>query len=361
MHKNISVIIPVYNQEWYLETCLDSVLNQEGLSIEVICIDDGSVDQSLKLLKNFQQMDNRITVIHQENKGVAAARNLGLKKASAEYVCFMDPDDFYPDKHVLEDLYAAAKVNQALICGGAFSDYYHDTGEVVTTYTDPYKPYMFDKDGMIDYRDYQFDYGYHRFIYSRKMLIDNHIFFPPYKRFQDPPFFVKAMFCAGKFYALNRVTYRYRCGHQEINWTLEKLIDLSKGICENLSFSEQHGLNELHAYTVQRLIDHGYAYINNRDLFCDERLQEQVCNLLLSVRKDMLQKSSYQVDLSCVFQLVRSIWSIVNEKTNALETEQQHSMEWQMRYEALLNSETFKIGKAIAWLPRQFKLILKGK
>lgn len=358
MYK-ISLIIPIYNQENYIEACLKTALMQTISSLEIICIDDGSTDRSLEIVKKIQKDDARVKVVHQENAGVFAARNLGIKKASAEYVCFMDPDDFYPDNHVLEDLYTAAKENQALICGGSFSDYYHESGEVVSTYTDPYKPYMFDKDGMVDYIDYQFDYGYHRFIYNRRLLIDNHIFFPPYRRFQDPPFFVKAMLCAGKFYALSRVSYRYRCGHQSINWNLEKLIDLSKGICENLSFSAQHGLNELHAYTVQRWIDHGYAYIDNRELLQDERLQEEICNLLLSIRKDMLQKSSFQVDLSKVFQLFQKILSIVNEKAGALDEAQQQNAEWRKRYEAVMDSETFKIGKAIAWLPRQLKLFFE--
>ena len=75
---SISVIIPVYNVEKYLERCLDSVLNQSFHNIEIICVDDGSTDSSSEILDRYAVKDTRIRVIHQENRGIAAARNVGL-------------------------------------------------------------------------------------------------------------------------------------------------------------------------------------------------------------------------------------------------------------------------------------------
>lgn len=90
----VSVIIPVYNVEEYLRKCLDSVINQTYTNLEIICIDDGSPDNSGAILDEYAKKDSRIIVIHQENAGVAAARNRGLDIAKGEYIAFVDSDDW---------------------------------------------------------------------------------------------------------------------------------------------------------------------------------------------------------------------------------------------------------------------------
>lgn len=90
----ISIIIPVYNVEEYLEECIESVCNQTLKEIEIICIDDGSTDRSGTLLDEYAMRDKRIVVIHSPNRGLSAARNLGLKHARAEYISFLDSDDY---------------------------------------------------------------------------------------------------------------------------------------------------------------------------------------------------------------------------------------------------------------------------
>lgn len=89
----ISVIIPVYNTEKYLERCLDSVVKQQFKDIEIICVDDGSTDSSLSILRNYANKNSKIKIIHQENKGLSAARNTGLENSKGEYVLFVDSDD----------------------------------------------------------------------------------------------------------------------------------------------------------------------------------------------------------------------------------------------------------------------------
>ncbi len=96
----ISVIIPVYNVEKYLRRCLDSVIAQTYQNLEIICVDDGSVDESGKICDQYAVRDARIKVIHQENQGVSAARNRGLDAAEGEYIAFVDSDDY-----ILEDMY----------------------------------------------------------------------------------------------------------------------------------------------------------------------------------------------------------------------------------------------------------------
>lgn len=96
----ISVIIPVYNVEKYLRRCLDSVIAQTYQNLEIICVDDGSIDESGRICDQYAVRDARIKVIHQENQGLSAARNKGLDAAEGEYIAFVDSDDY-----ILEDMY----------------------------------------------------------------------------------------------------------------------------------------------------------------------------------------------------------------------------------------------------------------
>lgn len=100
----ISVIVPVYNIEEYLPTCIESILNQTYKELEVLLIDDGSTDNSGNICDEYAKLDNRCTVIHQKNKGSSGARNIGLEHATGEYISFIDGDD-YIHPQMLEILY----------------------------------------------------------------------------------------------------------------------------------------------------------------------------------------------------------------------------------------------------------------
>ena len=104
----ISVIIPVYNMEEYLSQCLNSVTNQTLKEIEIICIDDGSEDNSLEILKSFAQKDERIMILKQENLHSGVARNAGLSVAKGEYLSFLDSDDYF-ELNMLEKMYKKIK------------------------------------------------------------------------------------------------------------------------------------------------------------------------------------------------------------------------------------------------------------
>ena len=89
MNVLVSMIIPIYNSSSYLKECLDSVLGQSLKNIEVLCINDGSTDDSLNLLQKYREKDKRIKIYNQKNQGAGAARNTGLKMATGKYVAFM--------------------------------------------------------------------------------------------------------------------------------------------------------------------------------------------------------------------------------------------------------------------------------
>ncbi len=113
----VSVIIPVYNVEEYLRECLDSVVNQTLKEIEIICVDDGSTDSSLKILKEYAARDNRITILAQQNLHAGVARNAGLSQAKGEYLSFLDSDDVF-NVHMLERMHKKAQNDNAevVIC-----------------------------------------------------------------------------------------------------------------------------------------------------------------------------------------------------------------------------------------------------
>ena len=104
MAKNnpkISIIVPVYNQEKYLSKCLDNILEQTYKNFELICVDDGSTDNSQNILKKYEKLDGRVEVLYQKNSGAAVARNKGLSRAVGDYILFLDSDDEF-DNNLLK-------------------------------------------------------------------------------------------------------------------------------------------------------------------------------------------------------------------------------------------------------------------
>jgi len=108
----ISIIIPVYNTEKYLRRCVDSVIDQSYKNLEIILVNDGSTDTSPEICKEFASQDDRIKVVHQENGGLSAARNTGVKHATGEYISFIDSDDYVVTDYI-SNLYFLIKEHNA--------------------------------------------------------------------------------------------------------------------------------------------------------------------------------------------------------------------------------------------------------
>ena len=117
MEELISVIVPVYNIEPYLERCIDSIIKQTYRKLEIILVDDGSTDQSGTICDAYEQKDDRVFVIHKKNGGLSSARNSGLKKATGGYIGFVDGDDFISED-MYETLIHFMKENIDITCCG---------------------------------------------------------------------------------------------------------------------------------------------------------------------------------------------------------------------------------------------------
>lgn len=211
----ISVILPVYNVEDYLRQCLDSLLSQTFNDFEVICIDDGSTDNSLAILLEFEQQDNRVKVIHQKNIGVAKTRNDALNLIKGNYVYFMDADD-YLDNTAFQKLYGNITSNNSDF---AILKAYFVNGD------EKYKYPAFDLDNEFkkaDFNNFTFTYDDIKNhvlndlfapwfkLYNKKFILDNDITFPIIKSYSDAPFHVETMLKSDNISFLPEYLYYYR-------------------------------------------------------------------------------------------------------------------------------------------------------
>ena len=148
----ISIIIPVYNVEKYLNQCLDSILNQDFDDFEVICVNDGSTDYSLNILNDYAERDSRVKVISQINKGQGNARNTGLKYAEGKYIMFIDSDDYISEGSI-KKIYFNALSNDSDIVIFEFYQFDEDRG----TY-DEFRMFIDDVFENVDFNDFTFNY-----------------------------------------------------------------------------------------------------------------------------------------------------------------------------------------------------------
>lgn len=221
----VSVAIPVYNSEEYLRECLDSIVNQTLKEIEIICIDDGSTDGSLEILREYQEKDSRIRIYTQENKGPSEARNRGIDLSRGKYLYFCDSDDFI-EKNALKELYEISeKVDVDFVLFKEIN-YVEETKEMYTTvYYD--MPYLADNVGgrVFTYRD---DIGHMLFIptnihgkfYKRDFL--SGIRFPEDIKFEDNIFIVETIIKARRMYFYDEYFYYRRIRENSITTTFHK-------------------------------------------------------------------------------------------------------------------------------------------
>lgn len=125
----VSVVVPVYNTAPYLRQCLDSIANQTLREIEIICVDDGSTDGSLEILREYEGRDDRFVVLRQQNKFAGVARNRGMEQARSAFLVFWDSDDFF-EPQALEVMYKQIVRHEADICVCGANQYFQATGEL---------------------------------------------------------------------------------------------------------------------------------------------------------------------------------------------------------------------------------------
>lgn len=214
----VSVVIPVYNVEKYLVECIDSVINQTFKDIEIICVNDGSTDDSLAILEYYAKLDDRIKIITQENRGLGNARNVGMRHASGDYLIFIDSDD-YISLDTIAKLYNNSLSNGSDIVIFKIARFDNE-GNV------NYKLPGFDFDDFfeeVDFNNFSFTYSdIKKYVmnesfsaclkFYKKEIFDKQddLIFPEGIAYEDVPFHIKIMLYANKISFVPEFLYYYR-------------------------------------------------------------------------------------------------------------------------------------------------------
>ena len=197
--------MPVYNDESVIEQALLSVVNQTLSDMELICINDGSTDNTLDILNDYSEKYDFIKVFTQENQGSGKARNYGMDLAEGEYIGYLDADDYFIDNDALERLYNTAVSNDANMATGNILHDVDNPGEFV-----PFRHLeYFKEDKVILPEDYGIPWSFYKSIFKTTFLRDNKIYFPDLLRGQDPVFLAEILAKVDKIYAVATDVYAY--------------------------------------------------------------------------------------------------------------------------------------------------------
>lgn len=211
----ISVIIPVYNVEEYIEECLMSVINQTLKEIEILVVNDGTLDKSIEKVKEIK--DDRIRIINKENGGLSSARNAGLEVATGKYVYFIDSDDFLMINTCLEDMYLIAEEDSAdIVVGNGYKYYSKNKMKLIYRDKNLFKRGTFkSKDFLIKFiKSDSMQIPVYFNMYKTSLLKDNNLKFKVGRIHEDQEFITKAFLLSSKIsiYPENFYAYRQREG-----------------------------------------------------------------------------------------------------------------------------------------------------
>lgn len=205
----VSVIMPVYEASDYLNMSINSVINQEIEDIELICVNDGSKDNSSKILKKYSKQHDFIKVINQENSGPAVARNNGLEHATGEYIAFLDADDKFLDKTALKKMHELATDTKADMVGANLKRIKKD-GHLEENYDFENTLYTyFTNKETISPQEYGIPWAFYKNIYKKSFLEENNIKFPNYHVGEDPVFLANVLTKIKQIPVLNIDLYGY--------------------------------------------------------------------------------------------------------------------------------------------------------
>lgn len=206
--KKLSIIIPIYNTEKYIEKCLNSILKQGYIDIEIICVDDGSDDNSIKILEKY---NDKIKIIKQKNLGSGVARNLALSGAAGEYVLFIDSDDWLIANSISEFIKTINKTQAEVIIFGALTYSKNKLRKGSYSFNKIPKKYHNKIFNKYDFKNdiFKFPSTAWTKLYKRDFLIKNNIKFQEIFVGQDQIFFIKTMLKADSIYVLDKNLYCY--------------------------------------------------------------------------------------------------------------------------------------------------------
>lgn len=244
--QRFSIIIPVFNVEPFLKVCLDSISHQTFQEFEVICVNDGSTDNSLSILEEYAQKDTRFKILSQKNQGQGVARNEGLKIAKGEYIIFIDPDDWLED-NALENIYNFFQETNADVIEFNYREYNDYSGKfrfinhgnrINKTYgynlaEKRYYSWKNTQKGIF----YRIDLHVWSRAYSKQFLDKIDARFAPTKHGEDHIFTHIVLLNANKIYYLDQYLYNYRCRNGS---AVNSISDDNFGVFRNIELLKEY-------------------------------------------------------------------------------------------------------------------------
>ena len=203
--SKISILMPVYNDSEYLKQAIDSVIKQTIDDKELICVDDGSSDNSLEILKEYAKRYDFIKVFTKENEGSGIARNYALNKSSGDYIAYLDSDDIFIDKNALNRMYSVAFKNNADMVSANLKG-----SELNGDLVDNFNLERFITEKSISPQDYGIPYSFYKNIFRKDFLVKNNIQFPNLLRGQDPVFLAEILTLVDEIYTIPLDLYGFR-------------------------------------------------------------------------------------------------------------------------------------------------------
>lgn len=299
MEELISIIVPIYNVEKYLPKCIESIINQTYEKLEIILVDDGSIDNSGKICDEYAQKDSRIKVIHKDNGGVSSARNIGIEEAIGAWICFIDADDWIENNFCVE-LYQKAKEKNADIVQCAYNRVTNSNVEKVNCDNKEYE--YNSREYLIQTLNPQTGFGFcHMKIYKREIIREIR-FKEGLKVGEDALFGEQISQNVNKTIMLQKALYNYRINSNSVvrkfdeNYVdkyLESMIINKEYLNENYKEDKEVMQNYYNfvAYHVL-LIAVNYCYHPDNKAKNKTRLLKEVCNI--EVFKEGIRNSNYE-------------------------------------------------------------------
>lgn len=389
---DISVIVPVYNSEKYIEEAVDSILQQEGVRIEIILINDGSTDRSVEILDRYAAGYDGVHVIHQENMGLSAARNIGLDAASGRYIAYLDSDDMFV-ADALKKAFEKCEENSLDVVVFSYVNFFDDdvaaetwkkkrTGEIMLLGT--YPDEILTGAELFSLFKKQNGYATNVFLQlaSRSLLTENNIRFTEGIIFEDAPYTLSVLLHAKRAMACRQVMVKRRIRNDSIEHSpstpqrcimilrsLMPLVEAARSAAGSLGENAVWTAHELRRHTL--LIARFY-----RDLSDEERAEfKSLCSeedlMIFTAFIEIYADAAEQVDrLKVSERKLKNKLDITNEnvkrlkdKTRFLKKKVQEKTvqadQYRQEIKRIRSSRTFKAGKLITGMFSKIKYLLK--
>lgn len=304
----VSIIIPTYNVEKYLRSCLNSVLQQLVYNIEIICVEDGSTDQTLGIIREYCRIDNRIKLVNYDgNKGTAYARNRGLEVATGKYAYFLDADDLvkpeiflklidYADKNETDCIYFNSELQvETEGIGGPKLDF--DLPQLEGRLMSGEKLFA------VLIKNQSYTGSVCRQFWRRKFLVENNLFFPNGYLGEDALFSFKAMLAGKKMMIVNEKYHIYRRhgGTMSTNVSSRKAISLFRTYCQMLEIWMRGNYDEEVNQAIKIRCEHFFMqtrqlYLRNKNNITVNDFQREIEKHLFKLLLEQTQNNSVTIE-----------------------------------------------------------------